>query len=44
MSVITDEWNKSKVNDFDSKKNFRVKKKTWNTINVKAKDKIDLMC
>ena len=44
MSVITDEWNKSEANDFDSKKNFRVKKKTWDTVNVKAKSKIDLIC
>ena len=44
MSVTTDEWNKSEASDFDSKENFRVKKKTWNTINVKAKSKINLMC
>ena len=44
MSVITDEWNKLKANDFDLKENFRIKKKTWDTINVKAKNKIDLMC
>ena len=28
MSVITDEENKSKTSDFDSKENFRVEKKT----------------
>ena len=44
ISATTDEWNKSEASDFDSKENFRVKKKTWDTINVKAKSKIDLMC
>ena len=44
MSVTTDEWNKSEVSDFDSKENYRVKKKTWDTVNIKAKNKIDLMC
>ena len=44
INVITDEWNKSEVSDFNSKENFRVKKKTWDTVNVKAKNKINLMC
>ena len=44
MSVTINEWNKSEASDFDSKENFRVKKKTWDIINVKAKNKINLMC
>ena len=41
--VISDVLKKSIKKDFDSKKNFRLERKSWKSVNVKAKDKIDLI-
>ena len=42
-NIISDILKKFKKKDFDLKENFRSEKKSWESINVKARNKIDLM-